>query len=61
VLHRDLAFIDRNERGSVFILDGDVENRPAHGDDRGWRPDFVVVRLASDFLDLDFYVVKEDL
>ncbi len=61
MLHRNLAFIDRNHRGGVFILDSDVENRSPDRNDGGWRPDFVVIRLAADFFDLDFYAAEPNL
>jgi len=59
VLHRHLSFLNDNDSGGVFILNADVENCAAYGNDRSGRADFVVIGLSADFLDLDFYTAEK--
>jgi len=61
VPHIHLSLIHDHERGSVFILDADIKDGAAHGDDSGWRINLVVVRLAADLLDLDFHAAEKNL
>ncbi len=59
--HFYLSFIHYHQRGSVFILDADVKDGAAHGNNSGWRPNFVVIRLPSDLLNLDLYATEKNL
>jgi hypothetical protein len=57
---RDQTFVHRNQRGFIVVYD-DVEYGSAYGDERSGRMDAVVIRLAAEFLDMNFNPADENV